>query len=276
MARRRDRAQPDAQGDRPVAVGPAVPGAGEHGGVQVSGPEEMIADALREIAAQAGAPRPMADAAWRAGRRRRLAALTASAVAGAAAIVAAVLLLPLAAHGQPPSRPPSQQELAPVSLRSPIQFRQVAAISNASCPAGSRGLPGSLPGSTAPACFYLTGTGMTVTALQSAQVVPSGTGGYQLEHRPHPGPDGPVCGPDPAGLRPAQPSQPGRDHHRRARDRRSRGAKRDPRRQCPDHGPHPGPGGKPPGIPAEPLTPPPRPGSVALGHHEVLRLIPAG
>ena len=147
----------------------------------MSGPEEMIADALREIAAQAGAPRAMADAAWRAGRRRRLAALTASAVAGAAAIVAAVLLLPLAAHGQPPSRPVSQPGPAPVSLRSPIQFRQVAAISNASCPAGSGGLPGSLPGSAARACFYLTGTGMTVTAVQSAQVVPSGTGGYMLD-----------------------------------------------------------------------------------------------
>ena len=146
----------------------------------MSGPEEMIADALREIAAQVGAPRAMADAAWRAGRRRRLAALTASAAAGAAAILAAVLL-PLAAHGQPPSRLASQPWPAPVSLRSPIQFRQVAAISNASCPAGSGGLPGTLPDSAAPVCVYLTGTGMTVTALQSAQVVPSGTGGYLLE-----------------------------------------------------------------------------------------------
>jgi preprotein translocase subunit SecD len=156
----------------------------------VSGPQEMIADALREIAAQARAPRPMADAAWRAGRRRRLAALTASAVAGAAAIVAAVLL-PLAAHGQPPSRPPSLQGPTPVSLRSPIQFRQVAAISNASCPAGSGGLPGTLPDSAAPACVYLTGTGMTVTVLQSAQVIPSGSGGYLLEigfTRPETGP----------------------------------------------------------------------------------------
>ena len=148
----------------------------------MSGPEEMIADALREIAAQAGAPGPMADAAWRAGRRRRLAALTASAAAGAAMIVAAVLLLPLATHGQPPSRPASQPgPAAPISLRSPIQFRQVAAISNASCPAGSGGLPGTLPDSAAPACVYLTGTGMTVTALQSAQVVPSGTGSYVLD-----------------------------------------------------------------------------------------------
>ena len=158
----------------------------------MSGPEEMIAGALREIAAQAGAPRPMADAAWRAGRRRRLAALTASAVAGAAAIVAAVLL-PLAAHGQPPSRPPSQPGPAPISLRSPIQFRQVAAISDASCPAGSRGLPGTLPDSPAPACFYLTGTGITVTALQSAQVIPSGTGGYLLKTVLSPAQTGPLA-----------------------------------------------------------------------------------
>jgi hypothetical protein len=143
----------------------------------VSGPQEMIADALREIAAQAKAPRPMAEAAWRAGRRRRLAALTLSAMAGAAAIMAAVLL-PLAAHSQPPLRPASPPgPAAPVSLRSPIQFQQVAAITGGPCPAGTRGLPGS----GTPACVYLTGTGMTVTALQSAQVVPSGTGSYQLD-----------------------------------------------------------------------------------------------
>jgi hypothetical protein len=146
----------------------------------VSRPQEMIADALREIAVQAGAPRPMAEAAWRAGRRRRRAALTISAVAGAAAIMAAVLL-PLAAHSQPPPRPASPPgPTAPVSLRSPIQFRQVAAISSAPCQAGSGGLPGSLPGSGTPVCFHLTGTGMTVTTVQSAQVVPSG-GGYLLK-----------------------------------------------------------------------------------------------
>jgi hypothetical protein len=136
----------------------------------------MIADALREIAAQAGTPGPMADAAWRAGRRRRVAALTASAVAAAAAIVAAVLLLP-AAHGQPPSRPPSQPGPTAISLRSPIQFRQVAAISSAPCRAGS----GGLPGSGTPVCFHLTGTGMTVTTVQSVQVVSSGDGGYLLK-----------------------------------------------------------------------------------------------
>ena len=147
----------------------------------MSGPQEMIADALREIAVQAGAPRPMAEAAWRAGRRRRLAALTLLAVAGAAAIMAAVLL-PLAAHSQPPPRPASPPEpTAPVSLRSPIQFRQVAAITSAPCPAGSGGVPGSLLGSGAPACFHLTSAGMTVTTVRSAQVSRSETDGYVLE-----------------------------------------------------------------------------------------------
>ena len=147
----------------------------------MSGPQEMIADALRGIAAQAGAPRPMAEAAWRAGRRRRLAALTASAVAGAAVILAAVLL-PLAAHSQPSPRPASPPvRAAPVSLRSPIQFRQVAAVTGAPCPTGSGGVPGSLLGSGAPACFHLTGAGMTVTTVRSAQVTGSGTGGYVLE-----------------------------------------------------------------------------------------------
>jgi hypothetical protein len=118
-------------------------------------------------------------------RRRRLAALTASAVAGAAAIAAAVLLPSAAhgpAHGQPPSRPASQQaSAAPIHLRSPIQFRQVAAITGAPCPAGSGGLPGSLPGSRTPACFRLTGTGMTVTTVRSAQVTQFGAGGYVIE-----------------------------------------------------------------------------------------------
>jgi hypothetical protein len=144
----------------------------------MSGPEQMIVDALQDIAAQAGTPGPMADAAWRAGRRRRLAALTASAVAAAAVLVAAVLL-PLAAHGpahgQPPLRPASQPgpEVL-ITLRSPIQFRQVAAISDAPCPAGSAGLPDN----AARACIYLTGTGMTVTTVQGVQVGPTGTGQY--------------------------------------------------------------------------------------------------
>jgi len=143
----------------------------------------MIADALREIAAEEGPPGPMAEAAWRAGRRRRLAVLTASAVT-AAAVLAAAVLVPLAAHGGPahgqPSPPASQQgPAAPIRLRSPIQFRQVAAISPAPCPAGSGGLR--LPDSGAAGCIYLTRTGLTVTTARSAQLVRTGTGQYVLD-----------------------------------------------------------------------------------------------
>jgi hypothetical protein len=141
----------------------------------------MIADALREIAAEEGPPGPMADAAWRAGRRRRLTALTASAVT-AAAVLAAAVLLPLAAHGGPPGQPspPASQQgpAAPIRLRSPIQFRQVAAINPEACPAGSGGLR--LPDSGAPGCIYLTRTGLTVSTARSAQLVRTGTGQYLL------------------------------------------------------------------------------------------------
>ena len=158
----------------------------------MSGPGEMIADALREIAAEEGPPGPMAeatwragpmaDAAWRAGRRRRLAALTASAMT-AAAVVAAAVLVPLAAqsgptHGQPSSPASQQGTAAPIRLRSPIQFRQVAAITPAACPAGSGGLR--LPDSGAPGCIYLTGRGLTVTTARSALVVRT-AGQYVLD-----------------------------------------------------------------------------------------------
>jgi hypothetical protein len=151
----------------------------------VSGPEQLIAEALREIADQPPPPPgPMADAAWRAGRRRRLAALTAAAVTAAAVLVAAVLL-PLAAHGGPAHRqppPPASQPgpAAPVSLRSPIHFRQVAAMSNEPCPAVTKA--NALPDSAAPAsaCIYLTGRGLTVTTVRSAILVRTGTGRYVL------------------------------------------------------------------------------------------------
>jgi hypothetical protein len=152
----------------------------------------MIADALREIAAEAGTPGPVAeatwragpvaDAAWRAGRRRRLAALTASAVT-AAAVVAAAVLVPLAAQGGPthgqPSPPASQQGPAGlIRLRSPIQLRQVASVSPGACPAGSGGLR--LPGSGATGCIYLTRHGLTVTTVRSAVVIRTGPGQYVL------------------------------------------------------------------------------------------------
>jgi hypothetical protein len=53
--------------------------------------DQLIAGALRDIAAEAGPPGPVADAAWRAGRRRRLAAPAAS-IAAAIALALAVVL----------------------------------------------------------------------------------------------------------------------------------------------------------------------------------------
>jgi hypothetical protein len=144
----------------------------------VSGTDRLIADALREFAEQAAAPRQTAAAAWRAGRRRRLAATAASAVGAAAAVAAAaVLLLPLATGGGPvPPRHagpgvPAAAPAVPISLRSPIEFRQVATIGSAPCAARSNTLPGGNP----PACFHLTGAGMTLTRVESEQVAKVGS-----------------------------------------------------------------------------------------------------
>jgi hypothetical protein len=71
--------------------------------------DQMIAEALRDIAAEAGPAGPLADAAWRSGRRRRLAVFGATAVsiAGAIALTLALVLPPAAAPGpvSPPARP---------------------------------------------------------------------------------------------------------------------------------------------------------------------------
>jgi hypothetical protein len=149
----------------------------------VSGPDRLIADALRELAEQAAAPRQTAAVAWRAGRRRRLAAMGASAVGAAAAVAAAtVLLLPLAT-GSGPVHPrhagpgvPAAAPAVPISLRSPIQLRQVATIDSAPCGARSNALPGGNP----PACFHLTGTGMTLTRVEAEQVAKAGPAHYTL------------------------------------------------------------------------------------------------
>jgi preprotein translocase subunit SecD len=79
--------------------------------------DQLIAGALRDIAAEAGLPRPVADAAWRAGRRRRLATVAASAasVAGAIALALAVVL-PLAAAPGPASPPVPSARLVSITL----------------------------------------------------------------------------------------------------------------------------------------------------------------
>jgi len=159
----------------------------------VNAPEPHIADALREIAAEAPAPRPMAAAAWQAGRRRRWRGLAAAVTAGAGAI-AAVIALTVAVTDSPagpPSRP--SVAVAPVSLSAPVQFRQVASISTHACPAGSSGLPGPAaasagnPNPPGMACYKFTGKRMTVTGLKSAMVVNEPGGGYALDIRFLPG-----------------------------------------------------------------------------------------
>lgn len=159
----------------------------------MNAPEPLIADALREIAAEAPIPRPMAGAAWQAGRRRRWRELAAAVTAGAAAI-AVVIVVILAVVGSP-ARPSGGPTLAagPVSLNTPIQFRQVASISKHACKAGSAGVPGpaaasasnqQAPGS---ACYRFTHKGMTVTGLESAAVAHQPGGGYALDIRFTPG-----------------------------------------------------------------------------------------
>jgi hypothetical protein len=143
----------------------------------MSGPNRLIADGLRELADQAAVPSNMAHAAWHAGRRRRLAA-RASVAAAAAAVVLAVLL-PLAIAGGP-AHPrqalPGVSPAAPINLRSPIQFQQVATITRAPCAARSTGLAASNP----PACFHLTGARMTLTRVESARVGRAGPAQYSL------------------------------------------------------------------------------------------------
>jgi len=79
--------------------------------------DQLIADALRDIAAEAGLPGPVTDAAWRAGRRRRLAVLAASAVSIAGAITLTLaLVLPLTAAPGPVSPPAPPSPLVSITL----------------------------------------------------------------------------------------------------------------------------------------------------------------
>ena len=162
-------------------------------------PGELIADALREIADQAAAPRPMADAAWRAGHRRRhLSVIATSAVIAAAAITIAVAVSLGTAAGPGPAGPgpastgpvsapghgggsisANAGTSAPVRLHTPIQFEQVAWTSDKRCAAGAGEMPGTAPAS----CVHLTGTGMTITSVESAWVQQAPAGGYQLTMR---------------------------------------------------------------------------------------------
>jgi hypothetical protein len=82
--------------------------------------DQLIAGALRDIAAEAGLPPPVADTAWRAGRRRRLTGLAASAASVAGAIALALtVLLPLAAEPGPAAPQGAPTRLVSISLWPP-------------------------------------------------------------------------------------------------------------------------------------------------------------
>ena len=91
--------------------------------------DQLIAGALRDIAAGAGLPGPVADAAWRACRRRRLATLAASAASVAGAIVLALaVVLPLtAARGPAAPGPPGRVVSITLSPATPASTGVLAA-----------------------------------------------------------------------------------------------------------------------------------------------------
>jgi hypothetical protein len=133
----------------------------------VSDTDELIADALHDLAAEAVAAPPAADALWRAGqRRRRLSVLATSAAAGAivGALVVALTVGGLGPghHGSPAASSPA----SPVWLRAPLVFAQVAAASRPPCAVHSAKVLAPNP----PACLRLGGFRMTVTSIESARV----------------------------------------------------------------------------------------------------------
>ena len=133
----------------------------------MSDTDELIADALHDLAAQAVAVPPAADALWRTGqRRRRLSVLATSAVAG---VIVGALVVVLTVGGLGPGHrggPAAPAPASPVWLRAPLVFAQVAAASRPPCAVHS----GKVLASNPPACLRLGGARMTVTSIESARV----------------------------------------------------------------------------------------------------------
>lgn len=133
----------------------------------MSDTDELIADALHDLAAQAVPAPPAADALWRAGqRRRRLSVLATSAAAG---VIVGALVVALSVGGLGPGHrggPAAPAPAAPVWLRAPLVFAQVAAASRPPCGVHSAKVLAPNP----PACLRLGGFRMTVTRIESARV----------------------------------------------------------------------------------------------------------
>ena len=133
----------------------------------MSDTDELIADALHDLAAKAVPVPSAADALWRAGqRRRRLSLLAPSAAAGVivGALVVALTVggLGFGHRGGPAAPAPA----APVWLRAPLVFAQVAVASSPPCAVHAAKLLASNP----PACLRLGSSRMTLTAVESARV----------------------------------------------------------------------------------------------------------
>lgn len=148
---------------------------------------DVIASALRDLAEQAVAVPPAADALWRAGQRRRRRNVVAiAATAPGAAAMATVLAFTLGGGPAPSGHGGSVGGTAgatgSVALSTPIQFKQVAQVSTPPCTAGAKPVPGS--GGAPSACIRFTGTGMTITRLEYASVERSpGSHQYQIDIR---------------------------------------------------------------------------------------------
>jgi hypothetical protein len=135
--------------------------------------DQLIAGALRDIAAEAGLPRPVADAAWRAGRRRRRAVLAASAASTAGAIaIALAVVLPLTAAPGPASPPAAPSPLVSITL-SPATPASTQNLALAALLLGQRAAQLHLPDTQAQVSgpdVVLTGPAADRTQLQAIAV----------------------------------------------------------------------------------------------------------
>jgi hypothetical protein len=127
--------------------------------------DQLIAGALRDIAAEAGLPGPVADAAWRAGRRRRRATLAASAASiAAAAALALAVALPLTAAPGPASRPAPPGPLVSITL-SPATPASTQVLARAARLLGQRAALLHLPDTRA----QVSGSGVVLTGPAADQ-----------------------------------------------------------------------------------------------------------
>lgn len=150
---------------------------------------DLIADALRDLAAQAVTVPPAAGPLWRAGqRRRRRNVMAISATAPGAAAVAAMLAVtlgggsPSAGHGGNVGGATGATGPAPMLLSTPIRFEQVARADRPPCRGTVSPIMGRVNGR--PECIRFTGTGMTITRLESVRIERgAGSHRYQIDIR---------------------------------------------------------------------------------------------